>query len=211
MRHTLCLVMLAGSLGAGTLGTAQAQDRPPLTPTRDVTITYKVLGRGDGQTMQMSHGAASGLMRVDTPEMGGYAIIDRARQRSTMVMAPMRRYMEVSAAQTPLGTGPLSEDNARFTRKGTDTVAGQTCDLWEVATPKGDGIACITSDGAMLRYRTKAGDGLEATKVSFDPIPPANFTVPAGFQKMDMPAMGGGGMPPGSLPPGAGMGGPRPR
>lgn len=201
MRPSLLLIGLV--IGASV---AQAQDRPPMTPTRDVTITYKVLGQQaaqmNGRSVQISHGAGNGLMRIDTPEMGGYAIIDRTRKRSTMVMTPMQMYMEVDASQAPMGATAMPEENARFTRKGTETIAGQTCTLWDVTTPKGDGSACITTDGAMLRYRTKAGDGVEATSVSYAAIPAANFTVPAGFRKMDMPAMGG---------PPPGMGTPRPR
>jgi hypothetical protein len=205
------LLLTIAALGA-TAAAATAQDRPPVSPTRDVTITYKVLGRQGAPTVQMSHNAASGLMRIDTPQMGGYAIIDRARKMSTMVMAQMRMYMEISAAQAPIGASPLSEDDARFTRKGTETIAGATCILWDVATPKGTGNACITADGAMLRFRTMAGDGLEATQVTYAPVPAANFAVPEGFQKMDMPAgggMAGGGMPGGGMAPG--MGAPQPR
>ena len=194
MRRTLPLLAV---LLTGASGLAWAQDRPLVSPTRDVTLTYKVLGRDGVPQMHMSHGAASGLMRIDMTEMGGFAIIDRKRQMSTMVLERMRIFMEVSAAndpkgQSPIGPAGMPEDNATFTRKGTDTVAGESCVVWDVASPLGDGVACVTADGAMLRYRTKGGEGLEATKVAYGPLPADYFTVPAGFQKMDMPAMGGG-------------------
>ncbi len=194
MRPTLPLLAV---LLTGASGLAWAQDRPLVSPTRDVTITYKVLGREGVPQMQMSHGAASGLMRIDMTEMGGFAIIDRKRKLSTMVMERMRIFMEVSAADDPKGQsaiGPagMPEDNATFTRKGTETVAGESCVVWDVASPLGEGMACVTADGAMLRYRTKGGDGLEAVKVSYAALPADRFTVPAGFQKMDMPTMGGG-------------------
>lgn len=211
------MLPFAAVLLTGSIGAAWAQDRPLISPSRDVTITYKVLGREGVPPMQMSHGAASGLMRVDMTEMGGYAIIDRKRKMSTMVMVPMRMFMEISAAADPkgqsqIGPGSMPEDNATFTRKGTDTVAGESCVVWDVASPAGDGVACVTADGAMLRYRTKAGEGLEATKVAYGTLPADRFTVPAGFQKMDMPAMGGGGAGMGAPGMGApGMGTPRPR
>jgi hypothetical protein len=153
----------------------------------------------------MSHAAASGLMRIDTPEMGGFAIVDRNRKRSTMVMTQMRMYMEMNAEEGPMAPHVGADENARFARKGTATVAGLSCTLWEISNPKGDGgTGCITDDSVMLRFLTRNGEGLEATKVTYAPIPAASFAVPAGFQKMDMPAMGGMGGP-------GGPGGPRPR
>jgi len=170
---------------------AFAQDRPPTAPTRDVSVTYKVLGQGGGQSMQMSTQASTGLMRVESPEMGGYAIIDPKKSSATMVMTQMRMYMEMSAKDSPMGAGMTPDANARYTRKGTETIAGVSCVNWEVTVREGSGISCITDDGAMLRYRSANGDGLEATRVAYAPFPAGNFAIPAGFQKMDMPAMGG--------------------
>lgn len=177
---------------------AWAQDRPPLSPTRDVTINYKVLGRGGGQPVTISHAAGSSMMRVESPEMGGFSLVDRTSGRATVIMTQMRMYMEVGAGQMP-GPSLTPDQDARFTRKGTDTVAGIACTVWEIGTRHGDATSCITADGAMLRMRTNAGDGMEAVKVTFAPIPHEQFAVPAGYQKMDM--SGGGMMPPG-------MGGP---
>jgi hypothetical protein len=168
-----------------------AQDRPPMAPSRDVSVTYKVLGQGGGQNVQMSTQAGTGLMRVESPEMGGYAIIDCKKSSTTMVMTQMRMFMEMSAKDSPMGAGMTPDENARYARRNTETVAGVSCVNWEVTSRESTGVACITDDGAMLRYRNSNGDGLEATRVAFAPIPAANFAVPAGFQKMDMPAMGG--------------------
>jgi len=186
---------------------ARAQDRPPMAATRDATVGYQTTGREAGHAMQISYGAANGLMRIDNPQMGGYAIVDRKGRRMTMVMTEMRSYMEMTSANMP-GQPSLPEENAKFTRKGTETIAGQTCTVWDFAAANGTGSACITADGIMLRVRTNDGHGMEATKVSYAAIPAGNFSPPAGFTKMDMGALGGamgggmGGMPPGMRPPG---------
>ncbi len=61
----------------------------------------------------------------------------------------------------------------------------------------------------MLRGESATPDGrksrLIATAVSLAPLGPETFQPPAGFAKMDIPAMPGGGMPPGARP-----GAPRP-
>jgi hypothetical protein len=186
---------------------ARAQDRPPMTATRDATVVYQTTGREAGQAIEISFGAASGLMRIDNPSIAGYAIVDRKGRRMTVVMTEMRMFMEMAAAGMP-GQPNLPEEDAKFTRKGTDTIAGQSCTVWDFAAPNGTGSVCLTSDGILLRARTNDGSGMDATKVSYAAVPAANFSPPAGFMKMDMGALGGaagmlgGGMPPGMRPPG---------
>ena len=186
---------------------AWAQDRPPMAATRDATVGYKTTGREAGHAMEISYGAASGLMRIDNPTIGGYAIVDRKGRRVTMVMTEMRMFMEMAASGMP-GQPALPEEDAKFTRKGTETIAGQTCTVWDFAAANGTGSVCMTTEGILLRARTSDGSGMEATKVTYAAIPAGNFSPPAGFTKMDMGALGGaagmlgGGMPPGMRPPG---------
>lgn len=194
MNRSFMHLALASVILAGAGSIAAAQERPPLFPTRDVTINYKVLGRGGGQPITISQAGGSSTMRVDNPEMGGFALMDWTSGRATFVMTQMRMYMDMGAGQLPVHS-VMPDKDAKFTRKGTDTVAGIGCTVWEVAAKQGDATACVTADGATLRVLTKGGDGMEATKVTFGPIPQTQFAVPAGFQKMDMPGMGA--MPPG--------------
>lgn len=186
---------------------ARAQERPPMAATRDATVTYQTVGREAGHAMEIGYGAASGLMRIDNPSISGYAIVDRKGRRMTVVMTEMRVFMELAASGMP-GQPNLPEEDAKFTRKGTDTIAGQACTVWDFAAANGTGSVCITTDGILLRARTSDGSGMEATQVRYDAIPAGSFSPPAGFTKMDMGALGGaagmlgGGMPPGMRPPG---------
>lgn len=203
LRPALVAFALGGMMLLVPTHTALAQERPALAPSRDVRVDYKTTGREGGHAMRISY-ATSGLMRVDNNEMGGYALIDRAKQRATVVMTQMRMFMEMTAAQSPIGNS-MPDKDAKFARKGSDTVAGTACTVWDVTTSHDTGQACIAEDGTMLRYRGRNGDGMEATKVTYGAIPAGDFAVPAGFQKMDMGAMGGG------MPGMGGMGGQRPR
>ncbi|MGE0224138.1 MAG: DUF4412 domain-containing protein [Acetobacteraceae bacterium] len=195
------LTALAVAACVAALATAAlAQDKPLLQPTRDASITYKTLGSDPGRTMQISHAAAGGLTRMDMPAMdGGYAIVDRKNQRATMVIPARRAYIVLAGPQIP-DPGSLPEEDAKFTRKGTDTVAGQACTVWAYTSANGNGTTCITADGLMLRGVDQDGDGMEATNISLDPLPADRFAPPAGFQKMEMPGMGGIGGPGGAPP-----------
>lgn len=189
-RATLVLCLLAG--------TAVAQERPSLVPTRDVDITYHLLGPHPG-TLHMSTQANTGLTRVDNPNQHGYAIIDRRNHHMTMVMTERQTYIEAPTAGAEQHSPDL-DPTARFTRQGTDTVAGLRCTVWEYANDHMSGSACVTDDGVLLRSRDSTGQhGLEAAEVSYVSRPDADFHPPPGFTQQQMPTMGG--MPPGHPPP----------
>ena len=80
---------------------ALADDRPPMKPTRDATVTYKTVGADGGHTIKMSFSAQTGLIRSDMPNMQGYMIVDRDRQKSTMVMTEQRMFMEMDSRMNP--------------------------------------------------------------------------------------------------------------
>jgi predicted regulator of Ras-like GTPase activity (Roadblock/LC7/MglB family) len=78
-------------------------------------------------------------------------------------------------------------------RIGADTVAGIGCDVWEFQSNAADGEtkatqACVTGDGILLRTQEvgAADPSLIATKVDRGAQDPALFTVPAGYEVVDM-------------------------
>lgn len=190
--------LLAAMLGLGALP-AQAQDRPPLFPTRDVAITYRVTDpQAQGAQMTMSWLAASQTMRMDMPG-AGWMIADHRNQRAFMVVEAGRMVMELPMAQAMQQSGP--SPNATYRRTGNDTVAGIGCSVWSYQDGGNQGSACITADGVMLRAegsgRGQSG-GMVATQVTYGTQNPARFQRPAGYQSMQMP--GAAGMP-GQRPP----------
>lgn len=178
---------------------ALAQDRPPMTPTRDVAVTYRMLGdmpAGAPQSLGMAWHAASGLLRTDMPGMG-WMVADQRNQRGFMVMEQMRMVMDIPMQQAGQQHGP--PPGATFRREGTATVAGHPCTIWFYQDGASQGRSCVTADGVMLRaegtHQGRSG-GLEATQVTYGPQDPARFQRPQGYQTMQVPQ----GMPPGMAP-----------
>ncbi len=195
-RPMLALCLLIGA------APALAQEHPPLAPTRDADVTYRVLGPHPG-TLHMRTLASSGLTRMEMPNQHGYAIMDRRNHQMTLVMTEQRMYMEMPAGAAQQQV-PNLDQAGRFTRQGTDTVAGLICNVWNHTGERGTGSICITDDGVLLRASDSTGQrGIEATEVSLAPQADADFHPPAGFTQQAVPQMPPGGMmgmPPGRPP-----------
>ena len=192
MRTTLAAAMIAALPLA-----AQAQERPQIYPTRDVAVTYAVSGQGQGAELTMQWLAAQKLLRMNMPGGMGYMVADHQNQRGFMVMEAMRTIMDVPMQQA---AGIQREmENARFTRGGTEKIAGTDCTVWRYEGQTQSGEACITADGVMLRAQgTAQGQQgrMEAVRVAYGPQDPAQFRRPEGYQSMQVPQ----GMP-GAAPP----------
>ena len=106
--------------------------------------------------------------------------------------------MELPAGES-FARGFLLNDSMIFTRRGTETIAGLKCTVWDISARDGGGSACMTDDGVMLRGRgTDGKGGIEATSVKYGTQPAALFKPPAGYSKLDVPPTA----PPGARPPG---------
>jgi hypothetical protein len=195
---------LAAMLAAAALPAA-AQDRPPAHPSRDVTVTYRFEGAPQGAAeMRLSWLQAEQKMRIDTPGGQGWIVTDTRSGTSFMVQDQARMIMQLprnpsmpDLSRPPPGTS--------FTRAGTETLLGHRCTVWRVTGPLGEGEACVTDDGVMLRTRGSAsgtpgggqgggqGGAMVATQVSFGPQDPARFRAPQDYQTMTVPGMPGGG------------------
>jgi len=190
MRRTLAAALIAALPLA-----AQAQDRPQIFPTRDVAVTYRVAGQGQQAELTMMWAAAQRLMRMNMPQGMGYMVADYQGQRAFMVIEQMRMIMDVPLDQAAGYQRDL--ENARFTRGGTEKIAGLDCTVWRYQGASQSGEACITADGVMLRGNGDRGGQqgrMEATRVVFGAHPPAQFQRPQGYQQMQMPR-GAQGMP----------------
>ena len=173
---------------------ALAQERPLLAPSRDVAITYHMLSGRPGD-LHMSIQASTGLSRVQAPNQRGYGIVDRKAKLMTLVMTEQKIYLIV-----PIPAGqqrsPELDPTVQFTRRGTDTVAGVACKVWDYAGEHATGTACITDDGVMLRVQdATTHNGMEAAEVSYAPQPDADFHPPSGFTQQDVPPLPPSGPP----------------
>lgn len=185
-------------------GVALAQERPPVAPTRDVMVIYKATAPAQAggrvpqgaQDIRVATTQGGRLLRIEGMGAGGaYVIVDRTTQRMVMVMPQDRRYVEMPANDA-FARGFVLNESMTFIKRGTETVAGLKCTLWEVTSREGAGTACVTDDGVLLRGRGNDGKGgIEATAVRYGPQPAAMFKPPAEFSRLDVPP-GLGGSPP---------------
>lgn len=197
-------------------GPAAAQDRPTLTPTRDVAVTYRVAAEGapPGE-MRMSWLAARRLMRMDMPGGQGFIVLDMGAGTAFMAMAAQRMILDMPASQIAARMAPRAE--ARFTREGPARIADTNCVNWRVEDDGQAARICLTADGVMLRSEplSRSATGpvpglLEATQISFGPQEASRFQRPSGYQNLQLPPpaqIGAGGMPRGTAipPPGLNM------
>jgi hypothetical protein len=142
--------------------------------------------------------AATRMMRMNLPGGAGFMVADHQNQRGFMVMEQMRTIMDVPMAQA---AGVQRDfETARFTRGGTEKIAGNDCTVWRYQGASQSGEACITADGVMLRAQGAAQGQqgrMEAVRVVFAPQDAGLFRRPQGYQTMQMPqgmpqGMGGG-------------------
>lgn len=194
--------ILAASIAVAALPAA-AQTRPTVHPTRDVAVEYHVTGAESGTagphqvgTIKIQYDAQGHRMRIEPEGHPGYMIVNRAAAQMFMVVPEQHMYMELPYNPQPAMN--YDSQDASFTRRGSDTVAGLPCTVYDVKGSQHTGEVCLTDDGVMLRA-TDAGPqhrgGLEATHVSYGTLPASLFAPPPGFQKMDSPHMGPPGRP----------------
>ncbi len=176
---------------------AFAQDRPPLAPTRDVTVDYVVDAIPPGMAAGVKPGTRARLeikaggmqVRVEPADIPGVFLLDRATGRLHMLLPQQRMMVDLPVDTARLQVLTLT-DKMNFTRQGTDTVAGLRCTDWDIVDGSRHSNACITADGVLLRGQTTENGGpagVSATSVRYGALPEALFAAPAGFTKLDLP------------------------
>ena len=181
-RSTLAaLAFMASSLPA-------LAETPRYLPNRDVAVAYRTHAEKGGTEALARWSSALGLARIEGGP--GYALVNPRTGQTTLVMEPQHIIVDLSNTGAN-AQAYLPGPGARFTRGGTDTVAGYACTNWAVATDKGHGAACLTDDGVVLRARGVDNNGhdgmVEATSVTYAAQPDSLFRPPAGASKLQIP------------------------
>ncbi len=162
---------------------AQAQEKPPITPLRDVDVTYTIpqpIQGGPALTQRMRWSVESGRLRVDPPSPGLYMIVDYRAKRMAVVKDSERAVLDLNAAAPGL---PGAASNASFTRQGADQAAGLACTNWQTTDARGHPtVICLTVDGVMLRASEDGHTLVEAARVTYGPQDPAAFAPPEGYR-----------------------------
>lgn len=155
-----------------------ATDTPPLTPTRDVDITYDVTRPQKPPIRERVRWlAAEHLERVDGTR-GSTTIFDRSAHDVTLLTPANRTYRKLeSAPRRPLEPDP----GAKLTRAGAATVAGLQCTNWSWTEDTEVHTVCATADGVPLRLIVDGRTVMAARSVKYGPQPPALFQVPKDY------------------------------
>ena len=180
--------------------------QPVVEPTRDVVVTYHIIGdqmgRSDGpkiDTVTIGYSAGGNRTWIEPGGSSMRMIADKTAGRMFVIMLDRHMYMEMP--YDPHKAMTFSAENARFSKTGTATIAGISCTTYDVQSQRENDSACLTGDGVLLKAVTKDPrhpHTLEATAVRYGAQPAAAFAPPDGFQKMDMAKMmGQQGRPPG--------------
>lgn len=182
---------IAFGLMAALVPVAAGAEEPLPLPSVDYAAEGTFVSGGK---MVVRHHA--GMMRLDANlpgvpiPMTGY--FDLPARKATMIVATPagRMAMEVSLADQA-GYGALSGSGER---EGKDTVAGESCSVWRIATGKHNEQvrSCITDDGIVLRTATVNRDRVhtvfELTTVTRAPQAPEQFRVPTDVPVIRAPA-----------------------
>src|ERR1700694_15838 len=139
-------------------------------------------------------------------------ITNSSTQTSYMVMHQQHMYMEMHANQNNPMTRNMPKIDGSFDpqnpcgkqadvtckKAGTETVNGRVCDKW-VTTDKNGKTSTAWVDQKLyfpIKVLSAEGATMELTNVKEGAHPASTFEVPAGYRKMDLGGMMGGGRPP---------------
>jgi hypothetical protein len=179
----------AAALIAALPAIAEAQERPLVFPTRDVTVIYRLSVPGrPAMEMTRQWGAQSRIERRTMPGEADYMIVDQPNQRAFIIMEQARAIREIPFAQVSGAQRML--ESARFTRGGAERIAGHDCTVWRFEFQGQSGDACVTADGVLLRSLGNSPGRevrAEAVNVVYGPVDPTLFRQPEGYQTMPAP------------------------
>ncbi len=168
-------------------------DRPPLLPTRESSVLYRISASGGPPAdVRVTLQASGGAMRLDLPDQT-YLLVHPAEKRMAMVVPTELMVMDLPL-QPGLQDQFLLNSRMRFSRRGPETVAGIRCTAWDVVADGGRGIMWITDEGVVLKSVSLDPQGrrnlIEAISVSYTPASASEYEPPAGFDHMAGPAAG---------------------
>ncbi len=176
---------------------ASAQTPPAVFPTRDVTVDYHVAGTLPlpVQDVRVQAQAGAERLRVEQPNRL-VLLIDRPLKRARLLLPAPNAVLRLPwPKDVQQGLDLLA--HARFVRQGSDAQAGIPCTIYDVSAEGRRMLACLTADGVLLRadglVRSKSVNGsyhLAATAVSYAPLDPSLFDVPAGTRSLQFPSFG---------------------
>jgi hypothetical protein len=164
-------LLLAGS-------PSPAEERPPVTPTRDVDVTYDVTRPHQPKIRERVRWSASQhLQRIDGPDKSA-TIFDHAAHEITLLNPKNRSYrkLEGTPRQPP---GPEAGDVLK--RGDEAVVAGLHCVDWSWIVDVETRTVCLTPDGVLLRLAVDGQTIMQARSVSYGTQNSQLFQIPRDY------------------------------
>ena len=187
-----------GGAFGGMFPTKQAAYKATYQLGEDSSRVMTIYSSGDGK-MRTEASMGKGMTPVslidrDNKQFLSYVEGPGAPKRATKLSADSIKQFE---DMMPSGDAAAM---AKPTKIGSDSVAGLSCNIWQLPAPPegvapapadpaaaaGDRTLCLTDDGIMLRAGAKEKPRLLATSVNKGPQDAALFVLPAGYEIIDM-------------------------
>lgn len=194
MRHFLRAAAVVSSLyPIFTCGLAAARAEPIPLPTVDYQAKATMMG---GSAVTIHHSGSK--LRMEIQPHGLPATITGIMDFSTrkMIMIGAVPGMNNMAMEIDIGKdASYGQVMGEGKRVGTATVAGESCELWEVENKAGFSgepvTACLSRDNIPLRteatFEGKRRAIMEVTELQRARQDPALFVLPANLQVMKLP------------------------
>lgn len=179
-----------------TLGGAmRAAAEPVPLPTVDFEVKATMMGSG---TMTMHHSGDKARVETDVGPVPLTGIMDLKTRKMYMLMS----LPGIGTAAMEVGIGDASYGQVYGDGKhvGSDTVAGEPCELWEMAAAKpghgnkhfgGPVIVCLSKDHIPLRTEATVNGKRkvvsEVTEIKRVKQDPSLFVLPKGVKTVKMP------------------------
>jgi len=168
-----------------------------LTPAFAEDFSADMVSKMGNQVTQSKLYVSGDKIRMDMKE--GVMITRMDKQLSWMLMPSDKMYMEhpIDMSQLPKTSKDLDGEMER-TPLGTETVDGQQAEKFKVAYTQ-DGktnevYQWLVNDIPIKVEAVNGSFSMEYKNMIFGPQPASLFEIPAGYEKMQMPAMDIGGM-----------------
>lgn len=177
---------------------AEAQQRPPFPPTRDVAVTYRVENGNQPTSARLAWSVELRALRADLPAgtpaslsgvplpPGAWVVVDLRAARAFAADDRTGFVLDLPQLAARAQAGERALAGARAFREGVDRVAGLPCTVWRLKTAtkpsKGRPIrVCLTADGVPLRAEEEDRRArAEATAVAYGPQAAIRFQPPQG-------------------------------
>jgi hypothetical protein len=197
--HSLPILQLVYSLairaGSGLCGVTHAAAEPVPLPTVDFEVKATMMSSG---TMTMHHSGDKARVETDVGPLPLTGIMDLKTRKMYMLMSIPG--IGNTAMEVSIGDASYGQVYGDGKRVGNDTVAGEPCELWEMAAAKpgheskhfgGPVIVCLSKDHIPLRTEATVNGKRkvvsEVTEIKRVKQDPSLFVLPKGVKTVKMP------------------------